>query len=82
MASSFTWRSRDDRPVCTAFGVLPADDDDFRSAVAESLHDNGHAVAEDVALPDVPPLNTLGNVLLAVTDHQVRNDRSWPPRGP
>jgi DNA-binding NtrC family response regulator len=51
--------------------VLVDDDDGFRSALAETLRDEGHKVAEYGAPSQVPSLDGLQDAKLMITDYDM-----------
>jgi len=51
--------------------VLVDDDESFRSALAETLREDGHAVLEFASAVDVPSLHTLPAVDVVITDYDM-----------
>lgn len=52
--------------------VLLVDDDEvFRRGLAENLRDDGHVVLDYGGPGDVPPLSTLAEVTVVVTDYEM-----------
>jgi DNA-binding NtrC family response regulator len=57
---------------CDAISVLLLDDEpSFRMSLAEMLRDDGHQVRTYAAPAHLPPLPTLGNVAILVTDYEM-----------
>jgi DNA-binding NtrC family response regulator len=51
--------------------LLVDDDDDFRSAMADSLRDDGLTVDEFASTTAMPPLSTLGHYDLLIADYRM-----------
>ncbi|MDX2169155.1 MAG: response regulator [Deltaproteobacteria bacterium] len=49
-------------------------DDDFRSALAEHLRDDGYAVGTFARPSDLPPLATLERLTMLILDHQLEGE--------
>jgi two-component system nitrogen regulation response regulator GlnG len=50
------------------------DDEDFRTGLAENLRDDGHRVEEYAVPEDLPPLSSLTQPELVVTDYQMSRE--------
>ncbi len=51
--------------------LLLDDDESFRNALAENLRDDGYKVVEYATAHELPPLTTLGEVRVLVTDYDM-----------
>lgn len=72
MAYSATVRMSTEPFTCEPLMVVLVDDDEsFRSALAETLREDGHAVLEFASAVDVPSLHTLPAVDVVITDYDM-----------
>lgn len=54
--------------------LLVDDDDDFRSALAANLIDDGYRVAEYARPEDVPPLHRMERPLMLIVDYEMEGE--------
>jgi DNA-binding NtrC family response regulator len=54
--------------------LLLDDDDDFRSALAANLEDDGYQVQQFTQPADVPPLQGLGRPSMLIVDYQMNGE--------
>jgi DNA-binding NtrC family response regulator len=54
--------------------ILVDDDDDFRTALAANLADDGYRVSEFARPRDVPPLGTLERIGMLIVDYQMEGE--------